>query len=147
MTDLPAGTEPPDDDDLDDPWHDHIVEAGETFGAPEVQAVVAFVLAIVSLLGYGLLAGGLYFYFNASSDPDGLRTRNVLAALLGAAFALLPVVIGWRASASVLPSDPRWVGALARAAVILGLLAVVLRLVLAVLAAAATDTGSRFVTF
>jgi hypothetical protein len=147
MTDeLPSATEP-DDDVLDDPWHDHIVEAGDSFGAPEVQAVVAFVLAVVSLLGYGLLAGGLYFYFSTPSAADDLRTRNVLASVLGAVFALVPVVLGWRASARTLPSDARWVGPLARAAVLLGLIAVVLRLVLAVLAASSGDAGSRFVTF
>lgn len=143
---LPTG-DGPDDDELDDPWHDHIAEATDSFGAPDVQAVVAFVLGIVTLLGYGLLSGAPYFFFATPSADDDFRTRNVLAALLGAAFALIPIVLGWRASARVLTSDPRWAGTLARAAVVLGLLALVLRLVLAVVAAGADDPASRFGNF
>jgi hypothetical protein len=131
------------DDELDDPWHDQIVEVADDYGAPDVQALVAFVLGIGSLWGFSLLNGGVFFYLSVGPG-DSVKTANVLSALLGAAFALLPVVLGWRASARVLDSDPRWVPTAARAAVILGLLAVILRLVVAVLAAAAQDPVNRF---
>ena len=151
MTEMPPSTgngsddvfAPPPDDELDDPWHDQIVEVSDSFGAPDVQAVVAFVLGIVSMLGFGLLSGAPYA-FQSFSAGDSFRTRNILAALIGAGFALVPVILGWRASARVLATDPRWIAALARAAVILGLLSLVLRLVLAVLAAAAQDPVGRF---
>jgi hypothetical protein len=147
MTELPPPAEPADpettDDELDDPWHDQIVEVADDYGAPDVQALVAFVLGVGSLWGFSLLNGSVFFYLSVGPG-DSVKTANVLSALLGAAFALLPVVLGWRASARVLDSDPRWVPTAARAAVILGLLAVVLRLVVAVLAAAAQDPVNRF---
>jgi hypothetical protein len=133
-------------DELDDPWHDHIVEAGETFGAPEVQSIVAFVLSIVATTGLGVLNGTAYVFTSLSAESE-FKTRNVLAAVLSAGFALIPIVLGWRVSARVLDSDPRWVSALARAAVILGLLALVLRLVLAVVAAGASDPRPNFSSF
>src|SRR4051812_1045939 len=91
---LPMGDTPDDDEMLDDPWHDQIVEVTYNFGAPDVPADVAFVLSVVSLLGYGLLSGGVYFFFSTPSGDESFKTRNILAALLGAAFALLPVVLG-----------------------------------------------------
>ncbi|MDT7536865.1 MAG: hypothetical protein QOI82_450 [Actinomycetota bacterium] len=139
---LPNGKAPdeigPDDDEFDDPWHDQIAAAGETFGAPEVQSLVAFVLSLLSMTGIGVLNGAAYVFTSLSSETD-YKSRNIVAALLGAAFALLPVVLGWRVSARVLDSDARWVATFARAAVILGLLALTLRLVLAVVAATAHD--------
>jgi uncharacterized protein YacL len=103
-----------------------------------VQSLVAFVLALLSTTGIGVLNGTAYLFTYISADAD-YKTQNVLAALLGAAFALVPIVLGWRVSARVLPSDPRWVATFARTAVILGLLSLVLRLVIAVLAAGAPD--------
>lgn len=126
------------DDELADPWHDQLVEISDDYGAPDVQAVVAIVLAVLALYGFGLLSGTTYV-FTALPGPESIKTRNVLAALLSAAFALIPVIVGWRASARVLASDPRWIATLARAAVVLGLLALVLRLVLAIVAAGTAD--------
>jgi uncharacterized protein YacL len=137
MSELPSANDGP-DEELDDPWHDQIVEVTDSFGAPEVQSLVAFVLALMSMGGIGLVNGSYYLFTSISADTD-YKTQNVAAALLGAAFALIPVALGWRASARVLETDPRWVATFARAAVILGLLSVVLRLVLAVIAASAHD--------
>jgi hypothetical protein len=145
MTDQPPSDEssaenpfaPPGEEEFDDPWHDQIAQAGETFGAPEVQALVAFVLSLLSVTGFGVLNGAAYVFMSLSATD--YKSRNIVAALLGAAFALLPVVLGWRVSARALDSDARWVATFARAAVILGLLALVLRLLLAVLAAGAQD--------
>jgi hypothetical protein len=143
MTELPPDADPSsDDDDFVDPLHDELVQVGDDYGAPDVQAAVALVLAIASIWGFGLLNGS-YYVFLSVGPGDSIKTANVLSALLGAALSLLPVVLGWRASARLLDSDPRWVATAARAAVLLGLLAVVLRLVLAVLAAAATDPTNR----
>ena len=144
MTELPPDADPSsdDEDDFVDPLHDELVQVGDEYGAPDVQAAVAIVLAVASIWGFGLLNGTSYLFLSFGPG-DSIKTANVLSALLGAAFALLPVVLGWRASARVLDSDPRWVATAARAAVLLGLLAVVLRLVLAVLAAAADDPVSR----
>ncbi len=141
MTELPPGDDRATDDELDDPWHDQIVEVSDDYGAPEVLAVVAFVLSLVSLSGFGLLNGSYYFlpYIHTA---EGQKTRLVLAALLGAVFALLPIWLGWRAAARCLVTDARWIATLARAAVLLGLLSLLLRLVLSVAAAGATDPNS-----
>lgn len=137
MTDTPL---PPadDEDELDDPWHDQIVDVADTFGAPEVQAVTAFVLAVLSLAGFGLLNGTPYFFTELDAAAS-YKTRSVLAALLGAGFAIVPVIVGWRASARVLVTDAKWIATLARTAVLLGLLSLVLRLVLAVIVAGTHD--------
>ena len=118
----------------DDIYDDEDVQVSDSFSTPDVHAVVAFVLSCVSLFGAGVLNGGLYLYQSIPTD-DSIRSRNVVAALLSAAFALVPLILGWRASARVIDSDPRWVPTLARAAVIIALLSAFLRLVLAVLAA------------
>jgi EamA domain-containing membrane protein RarD len=141
MTELP----PTGPDELDDPWHDQIVEVTDDYGAPDVQALVSIVLAVASLCGFGLLNGS-YYFLQYIQPADAQKTRVVLSALLGAAFALLPIWLGWRAGARVLTSDPRWVAAVARAAVVLGLISLVLRLVIAVIAAG-TDEPSGFGRF
>lgn len=133
MTDEPTT----DDDELDDPWHDQLVEVSDEYGAPEVQALTAFVLGVATLFGYGLLSGSTYLFQYVANEPQ--KTRVVLSALLGALLALLPIWLGWRAAARTLPGDARWIGTLARAAVLLGLLSLVLRLILAVIAAASGE--------
>ena len=142
MTEQPPPAEGPvdidaDSDELDDPWHDQIVEAGETFGATEVVAVVAFVLALSSVFSWGLLDGNAYTlpFFDGLSD-NGNKTALVLGPVLGAALALLPAWLGWLASARSLADDPRWIPVLARSAVILALTSGFLHLVVAVLMAA-----------
>lgn len=131
-------------DELDDPWHDQIVEVADEFGAPDILAVVAFALAICSFFGFALLSGSTYTlpFVSALSD-DGTKTAVVLGAVLGALLALIPAWLGWRASSQSLPTDPRWVVVLARSAVILALTSGLLHLVVAVLQAA-QDGPARF---
>ena len=127
----------PEDDELVDPWHDQIVETGETFGATDVVAVVAFVLALASVFSFGLLNGTTYIVpFLDDVSDNGNKTALVLGPVVGAGLALVPVWLGWLASARSLPDDPRWVVALARSAVLLGLLSGLLHLVVAVFMAA-----------
>jgi hypothetical protein len=102
-----------------------------------VQAVLAFVLGVATLFGFSLLNGSSYLFQYVAGEPQ--KTRIVLSALLGAVFAVIPVWLGWRAAARTLAGDPRWVGTLARVAVLLGLLSLVLRLVMAVIAAGSSD--------
>jgi hypothetical protein len=132
------------DEELDDPWHDQIVEAGEAFGATEVVAVVAFVLALSSVFSWGLLDGNAYIqpFLDGLSD-NGNKTALVMGPVVGAGLAMIPVWMGWLAGARWLPDDPRWVVVLARSAVVLGLLSGLLHLVVAVLLAG-QDTPTGF---
>jgi hypothetical protein len=133
MTEVP----PAGDDELDDPWHDQISAFADEYGAPDVQSIVALILAIGSLSGYGLLSGSAYVFPYLSDGTD--KTRLILSGLVGAALAVAPIWLGWRAAARTLVSDPRWVGMVARAAVLLGLISLVLRLVITVISAATSD--------
>jgi hypothetical protein len=128
---------PPEDDTLEDPWHDQLVEAGETFGATEVLAVVAFVLALSSVFSWGLLDGNAYTipFVDGLSD-NGNKTALVMGPVIGAVLSLVPVWMGWLASARLLADDPRWIVVTARSAVVLGLASGLLHLVVAVLMAA-----------
>ena len=142
MTEQPPTADEAEDDEVDDPWHDQIVEVGETLGAPDVIAVVAFALALCSVFSFGLLNGTTYvFPFLDGLSEDGNKTALVVGTALGAVLALIPVWLGWRASSQSLPDDPRWVVVLARSAVILGLTSGFLRLVVAVLMAAQDGPG------
>lgn len=125
----------PVDDDLDDPWHDQLVEVADTFGAPEVLALVAFVTAVASFFGFGVMNGSAYVVPFIHGGEDN-STRLVVGTLLGAALAMGPVGLGWRAVSRALSSDPPWVVSVARAAVLLGLASGLLRLVVAVVEAA-----------
>ena len=134
MSDLTP--DPAADDVIDDPWHDAIEEATESFGGPDVLAVVAFVLAIASFLCVGLMSGTTYVIPVLLSASEDNSTRLVIATLVGAAIAMVPVWLGWRANARLLADDPRWIGTLARSAVLLGLASFALRLVVAFIQAA-----------
>lgn len=129
------------DEELDDPWHEHLLDADDTYGAPAVLALVAFVTAVASFFGFGLMNGTTYVIPLLSSFDGGNNNRVVVAALLGAGLALIPVALAWRAGSHLLDSDPRWVAAVARAALVLGLASGVLRLVVAVLTAAHDGPG------
>jgi len=107
-----------------------------------VLALAAFVLAVSSLLGFGLLNGSSFLPFNDTADQG--RTA-VLAGLLGAALALLPVGLGLRAVAVLDDDDPDWTALLARASVVVAAVSIVLRLVVT-LVQATTDSGG-FVRF
>ena len=133
MTELPpnAGATSDDDDDFVDPLHDELVQVGDDYGAPDVQALVALVLGVASILGFGLLNGTTYVFLTIGPG-DSIKTANVLAACARRcprARAGRPRLAGER-------SRPRQRSALGRdrgpAAVLLGLLSVVLRLVVAV---------------
>ena len=131
MTEQPAAAAA---EGLDDPWHDQLVSAGESFGGPEVLAVVAAVTGVASFFGFGVMNGSVYIVplFNGGQDDT---SRLVLAALLGAALAMVPVWLGWRAVSRTLDTDPHWVPAVARAAIVIGLASGLLRLVVAVVQA------------
>ena len=146
MSDQPPAPDTTRNVPADDLFDDEDLQVSDSFSTPDVHAVIAFVLACVSLLSAGVLNGGVYLY-QSVPEEGSVRSHNVFAALLGAAFAIVPVILGWRASARVLESDPRWVPTLARAAVILGLTAAFLRLVLAVLAAGADSPVRSFVGY
>ncbi len=133
MTEQPAD---PVDDELDDPWHDQLVEAAETFGSPEVLALVAFALAIGSLFGFGVMNGSAYVIPFLGTVGGDNSTRLVIGTVLGAVLAMVPVGLGWRAAARTLPGDPGWVTTVARTAMILGLTSGLLRLVVAFVEAA-----------
>jgi len=145
MTELPPepATALDDAEDVvdDSVGDDEPLQVGDDYGAPDVMSLVAFVLAIGSILGFGLLNGTYYLLLDLHQDPS--KARGVTAMLLGAAFALAPVILGWRASARVIDSDPRWIGSVARAAVVLGLMSLVLRLLIAILMAG-TDAPTNF---
>jgi len=132
MTDQPLDDEP-----LDDPWHDQLEAAQDTYGSPEVLALVALVLAIGSTFGFGVLNGSVYIapFLNAGPSHSALVT----GALLGAALALVPIWLGWRVSSRTLAGDAAWVSVAARAALVLGLISLLLRLIVAVLQAAHHD--------
>lgn len=125
------------DDELDDPWHDQIVEVADEFGAPDILAVVAFALAICSFFGYALLSGSTYTLpFAVALGNNDNKGVIVTGSVLGAVLALIPAWLGWRASSRSLDTDPRWVAVLARSAIILALGSGLLHLVVAVLQAA-----------
>jgi hypothetical protein len=144
MTEQPPAPEKPSGGDLPDLSDDDYLDISDSFSTPDVHAVIGFVLSCVSLLGTGVLNGSVYLYQSLPAN-DSLRSHNVLAALLGAALALIGVTLGWRASARVIEGDPAWIATLARAAVVLGLMSAFLRLVIAVIAAGSdvpTQTGN-----
>lgn len=104
----------------------------EWFPAPAL-ALAAGLLAWAVLSRAGLFDGSTYI--SLSGNEPGLdNSRQVAAGLLGAAMALLPVVLGVRAVRLATEEHPSWVVPVARAAVLVGLLAVVLRTVAAVVA-------------
>ena len=134
MTEQPVNDEA--SSDLQD---EELLLAHDTDGSPAVLALVAFVLAVSSVLTLGVMNGATYILPILTSE--GPQSRGVTAALAGAMLALLPAALGWRASSRTLPSDPAWVFAVARAAMALALLAGLLRLVVAVILAVNGETA------
>jgi hypothetical protein len=119
------------DEALEDPWNDRIEDVKGRFGAPPVLALISFVLAVLSLAGFGLMNGTTYVVPFLNDQPQ--HDRLVVGVLIGAALALVPVALGWR-SANI-QTDLPWASVLAKAAVILGLGSFVLRLVVAIVQA------------
>lgn len=113
-----------------EPLTDHDLEQNRllsSYRSPEVLGLAAFALGVVALLGFGLLSGQVVL---ALSDRPGTpnQTLQVLAGLAGAALAAIPLLMGLEATRQLLEDDPLWVSAVARAAVVLGAVAVLLRL-------------------
>ena len=145
MTEYTFG-EPLDDevDESDDGTGDEPEALGEAFDAPPVVALVAFVLAILSIAGFGLMNGSTYVAPIVDNQPH--TGRLVFGLVVGAALALVPVGLGWHASSRTLEDDAPWVSVLARAAMLIGLASMALRLVLAVIQASQDNPGG-FVHF
>lgn len=111
-------------------------------GAPEALALASLVLAVVSLVGLGLLNGSPYLP-QAFSAGEPLQRTLVTAALLGAALALLPLALG-AVALRRLPDDSGW-RPFAGAGVLVAGVSVLLRLAIA--ARTATDDAVQFMQF
>lgn len=116
---------------------------GRAVTAPEALALASLVLAVVSLLGVGLLNGSAYLPQGFYGDGVPEQSDLVLTALLGAALALLPAALGVWALRRLPDDSPS--STTAGAGVLLALVSLVLRLVLA--ARTATDERVPFVQF
>src|SRR5688572_27694685 len=108
---------------------DRPAPVAEGLRAPETLALASLVLAAVSLLGFGLMNGSpLVPQVYGEIGPN--VTRAVVAALIGAGLALLPVGMGAVALRRLPESSSS--RRLAGAGVLVGGLSFVLRLVVAV---------------
>ena len=129
----------------DEVWSESVLEVDDAFFAPSTLALTAFVLAVTSVSGFGFLNGFAYVALAVGGGVNGAG-NGLAAGLVGAVLALIPVGLGLRAHGRLLPEDASWVGPLARAAVLLGLLSLLLRLVGTTLLAA-QDAGPGFTRF
>jgi hypothetical protein len=128
-----------------EPLPDDLVGRDSTpssYRAPEVLGLAAFALGLAALLGFGLLSGQVVLALAEQSGPP-TKTLQVLAGLTGAALAAIPLLLGLQATRLLLDDDPLWVSAVSRAAVLLGAVAVLLRLG-HVLIAALADSPSFY---
>lgn len=98
-----------------------------SYRTPEVLGLAAFALGLVTLLGFGLLSGQVVLALADQAGPPS-QALQVLAGLTGAALASIPLLLGLEATRLLLEDDPLWVSAVARAAVVLGAIGVLLRL-------------------
>ena len=131
MTEVTGGPvgDPLDSDELDDDYDDEPEAMREAFDAPQVTSIVAFVLAVLSFGGFGLMNGAAYIPGQiTNADQNG---RMVVTLMFGAALTLLPIALGWHAASRTLDDDPPWIATLARCAMLIGLGSLVLRLVAA----------------
>ena len=111
--------------------------------APEALALASLVLAVVSVLGLGLLNGSPYVPSLFSPDGPSDASVLVLTGLLGAALALLPLTLGVVALRRLSLDSPS--RAVAAAGVLVAGVSCVLRVVLAV--RNALDDGAQSVQF
>ena len=126
-----------------EPLQDDLVEHDSTpsgYRTPEVLGLAAFALGLATLLGFGLLSGQVVLALAPQGGPPS-QTLQVLAGLTGAALAAIPLLLGLEATRQLLDDDPLWVAAVARAAVVLGGAAVLLRLAHGAIAAMADNPG------
>ena len=126
-------------DDQLDPQPDRF----RSYWTPEVLSLVGFALAVGSMLGAGVLSGGILAALGTDPNMQVSDTVQVLAGLLGAAFAAIPLLLGLEAVRNLLEDDPLWVAALARATVLLAGIVMFLRLA-QTLAQAVSDGGSPY---
>lgn len=126
------------EDPFEDSYRRPVRERVAGYVSPPVIALTALVLAGLSLGGFSLLNGSTYVPVGVNGLPSGVGL--VVGGLVGVAFALLSVGLGFAASRRSHPGDPGWVPTAAQAAVVLGLLSAVLRLVAT--AVSALDVGS-----
>ena len=98
-----------------------------SYWTPEVLGLAGFAMAVASMLGFGVLSGGIVYALSTEAGPpsDALR---LAAGLVGAAFATIPLLLGLEAVRNLLEDDPLWVAAVARATVLLAGIVVFLRL-------------------
>jgi len=114
--------EPLTDDDLDEQE-----SRLSGYRTPEVLGLAAFALGLVAVLGFGLLSGQVVLALAEQPGPPS-QALQVLAGLTGAALAAVPLLLGLEATRLLLDDDPLWVAAVSRGAVVLGAVAVLLRL-------------------
>lgn len=114
-----------------EPTHDEDVLEQESrmsgYRTPEVLGLAAFALGLAALLGFGLLSGNIVLALSDGAGPPS-RSLQLLAGLVGAALGAIPLILGLEATRQLLEDDPLWVSAVARAAVVLGGIVVLLRL-------------------
>jgi hypothetical protein len=108
-------------------------------------ALASLVLATLSAFGTALFSGYTYLGSSDVLQRTGVADDRVGAQLLGAGLALLPLLLGlWAARGST--GLPLWVGAAARAAVVVAATSALLRLaVLGVNLSTSGPSGFRFV--
>lgn len=95
-------------------------------------------VAWATLGSFGVLNGTTYVQvYGDRPGPDD--SRQLLAGLLGAALSCIPVLLGLLATRRTSADDPSWVLPVARGAVLVASIAVVLRVVAALLAGSTSD--------
>jgi hypothetical protein len=116
------------------------------FNNATALALTAFPLALLMLMGPAVFRGLTYTVAfapgNGTIRGDGTNTATsfiVAGAVLSAAFSLLPLALARQGLRRTHVTDPAWTAGLLRAAVALGLLCLILRTVLAIVAAATVD--------
>jgi hypothetical protein len=124
-------------DDTPDPEPSRLAD----YLAPEALAPAGFVLALTCLLGSGLLSASILLAF---SDELGEPSRGLRVGvqLAGAAIAAAPLLMGLAAVRRLLDDHPLWVAGLARATVLLAGVAVLARLLHALVAG--VSDGNQF---
>jgi hypothetical protein len=122
------------------------LEEDDTWRHPGTLAVSALVLAVLSLIGAQVFRGSVYTlpfapHDNGIGEIVGHRDYLVAGAFVTAAFALLPISLAKLGLGRLVPSDRDWMGDLLRAAMVLGVISLVLHTTQALLALKVSDTN------